>query len=72
MNNFGRNLKVLMSLRGISSNTLAKSIKVSPITVAQWRAGSHLPQPRHVRALAKKLDVPAPRLYSDDILDVLE
>src|SRR5262245_36230119 len=45
-------------LAGLTKRAVADHLRVSPVAVSQWEAGTHVPRPDHIGSLADVLGVP--------------
>jgi transcriptional regulator with XRE-family HTH domain len=59
---FAETLKIRREELGYGQDDIARHVGVSQQTVSRWEQGHALPRPRRVLALAKLLDLDAPRL----------
>ncbi len=50
--------------RGLTQEELARRVRVSMRSVAAWESGSTTPRQRHLRALARALNVPVEQLLA--------
>lgn len=57
MNTIGERLKILRNNRGLSQRDLARSLNVSPSTVAQYETGKRTPDADTLNALAQYFNV---------------
>lgn len=66
-NVFGRNLKYLLTVKGIPTDTFAKSVKVSAQNVNNWLIGRNVPRRDILLRVSKNLSVPPDKLLTTDI-----
>lgn len=60
-------IRYLRESAGLTQGELAQKLGVSRITILRWETGENEPRSRHIRDLARILDVPVPL-----ILDALQ
>ena len=66
-NIFGRNLKYLLTEKGIPSETFAKDVKVSVQNVNNWLIGRNVPRRDILLRASKSLSIPPDKLLNTDI-----
>lgn len=66
-NIFGRNLKYLLTVKGIPTHIFAKSVKVSAQNVNNWLIGRNVPRRDILLRVSKNLSVTPDKLLTTDI-----
>ncbi len=60
----GRRIRALRRLKRITQQELAKKVHISATMLSNIERGSRIPQPRLLKHIASKLDVPGNELFA--------